>query len=203
METFIGTDTASIELLFSILTSGTETSVVPWDQLLYACIVDVCRLRMSSAHSPTFPSLHLRHNSFSNPSVALLMSQLILHPFRCFSYITVHSPTLLLLLLRHRIFTYVIWRAAQGVHLVMCPRYHNSYHTHHCFLFHVPLQVDWRGRSHPHMGSDEEDGVNLLNSRRYSALVTKKKSAIISVWFCQLSTPKNWWGLLQQIFIIM
>ena len=47
------------------------------------------------AHSPTFPSLHLRHNSFSNPSVALPTSQLILKPFRCFTYVTVHPPTLL------------------------------------------------------------------------------------------------------------
>ena len=54
--------------------------------------------RMSS---PTFPSLHLRHNSFSNPSVALPTSQLILQPSRCFTYVTVHYPTLLSLLLRH------------------------------------------------------------------------------------------------------
>ena len=38
-------------------------------------------------HSPTFPSLHLRHNSFSNPSVALLTSQLILRTFHSHSYI--------------------------------------------------------------------------------------------------------------------
>ena len=61
--------------------------------------------RMSSAHSPTFPSLHVRHNSLSNPSVALPMSQLILQPFCCFTYVTVHSPTLLSLLLRHKLFT--------------------------------------------------------------------------------------------------
>ena len=48
----------------------------------------ICR-----AHSPTFPSLHLRHSSFSNPSVALPMPQLILQPFCCFIYITAHSPT--------------------------------------------------------------------------------------------------------------
>ena len=42
----------------------------------------------SKAHSPTFPLLHLRHNSFSNPFVALPTSQLI-------------SPTLPLLHLRH------------------------------------------------------------------------------------------------------
>ena len=56
------------------------------------------------AHSPNFPSLHLHHNSFFNPSVALPTSQLILQPFRCFTYITVHSPTLLSLYLRHSSF---------------------------------------------------------------------------------------------------
>ena len=60
------------------------------------------------AHSPTFPSLHLRHNSFSNPSVALSTSQPILQPFRCFSYVTSSfsnpsfaSPTSLALHLIH------------------------------------------------------------------------------------------------------
>ena len=57
----------------------------------------------SSAHSPIFPSLHLRHNSFSNPSVALPTLQLILQSFRCFTYITVYSPTLPSLLLRHKL----------------------------------------------------------------------------------------------------
>ena len=66
---------------------------------------------MSSAHFPTFPSLHLRDRSLSNPSVALPTSQFILQPFRCFTYVTAHSPTLLSLLLRHRLFT---WRTAHG-----------------------------------------------------------------------------------------
>ena len=70
---------------------------------------------MGRAHSPTFPSLHLRHSSFSNPSVTLPTSQLILQPFRCFTYVTVHSPTLLSLLLGHRLFTYVTWRPAHDV----------------------------------------------------------------------------------------
>ena len=65
----------------------------------------------SRAHSPTFPSLHLRHSSFSKPFVALPTSQFILQPFRCFTYVIAHSPTLLSLLLRHRLFT---WRAAQA-----------------------------------------------------------------------------------------
>ena len=71
-----------------------------------------------TAHSPTLSLLHLRHSSFSNPSVALPTSQLILQPFsrlptsqfilqpfRCFTYVTAHSPTLLSLLLRYRFFT--------------------------------------------------------------------------------------------------
>ena len=70
-------------------------------------------------------AIHLRHNSFSNISVALPTSQLILQlfrcftyvigtspkkrpilqPFHCFTYITAHSTILPLLHLRHRHFT--------------------------------------------------------------------------------------------------
>ena len=49
-------------------------------------------------------SLHLRHNSFSNPSVALPTSQLILQPLHHFTYITTDSPTLLSLYLHHSSF---------------------------------------------------------------------------------------------------
>ena len=45
------------------------------------------------AHSPTLPSLYLCHSSFSNPSVASPMSQLILQPFFRFSYVTGSSLT--------------------------------------------------------------------------------------------------------------
>ena len=69
---------------------------------------------MSRTHSPSFPSLHLCHSSFSSPSLALPTSQLIHQPFRCFTYVTAHSSTLVLLLLCHGIFTYVTWRAAHA-----------------------------------------------------------------------------------------
>ena len=59
----------------------------------------------NGAHSPFFPSLHLRHNSFSNPSVALPTSQLILQPFRHFTYATTHSSTLPSLYLHHSLFS--------------------------------------------------------------------------------------------------
>ena len=61
-------------------------------------------LRHSSFSIPS-ASLHLRHNSFSIPFVGLPTSQLILQPLRCFTYVTVHSPTSLSLLLRHKLFT--------------------------------------------------------------------------------------------------
>ena len=76
----------------------------------------------------TFPSLHLRRNSFSNPSVALPTPQLILQPFRCFTYDTVLSPTLISLLLRNWLFTYVTWRAAQ---LILQPFRRFTYVTAH------------------------------------------------------------------------
>ena len=46
-----------------------------------------------TAHSPTLPSLYLRHSSFFNPSVALPSSQLILQPFFRFFYGTGSSLT--------------------------------------------------------------------------------------------------------------
>ena len=69
---------------------------------------------MLDAHSPTFPSFHLRHSSFSNPSVYLPTSQLILQSFRCFTYeqspfsnLSVTSPTSQLILQPFRRSTYV------------------------------------------------------------------------------------------------
>ena len=73
-----------------------------------------------TAHSPTIPSLYLRHSSFSNPSVALSTPQLILQPFRCFTYVTAHSPTLPLLHLRHSSFSNPSFASptSQALHLI-------------------------------------------------------------------------------------
>ena len=46
-----------------------------------------------TTHSPTLPSLYLRHILFSNPSVASPTSHLILQPFSRFSYVTGSSLT--------------------------------------------------------------------------------------------------------------
>ena len=48
---------------------------------------------LCSAHSPTFPLLHLHHNSFFNPSFASPTSQFILQLFFRFSYVTGSSLT--------------------------------------------------------------------------------------------------------------
>ena len=87
----------------------THSPTLPWLYLRHSSFFNPSVASPTSRHSrvhyPIFPSLHLRHNSFSNPSVALPTSQLILQPFRCFTYIAVHSPTLLSFLLCHKLFT--------------------------------------------------------------------------------------------------
>ena len=126
---------------FSILSVTSPTSqfiLQPFRRFTYVTshspTLPLLHIRHSSAHSPIFPSLHLRHSSahslsfqllylchssFSNPSLTLPMSQLILQPFRCltyvtallilqsfshFTYIITHPPTLPSLYLRHSIF---------------------------------------------------------------------------------------------------
>jgi hypothetical protein len=44
MEIFIATDTVSVQLFFKIFATGIETFVIPWDQLLNTCVVEVCHL---------------------------------------------------------------------------------------------------------------------------------------------------------------
>ena len=101
----------------------------------------------SRAHSPTFPSLHLPHSSFSNPSVALPTwrsfynlsvtsptSQLILQPFRRSTYVIVYSQTLPLIDLHHSTFSnrsfasltsqalHLIHQASRPcLHIISCP----------------------------------------------------------------------------------
>ena len=51
------------------------------------------------------PHIPLHESSFSNLSVTSPTSQHSLQPFRRFTYVTAHSPTLLSLLVRHKLFT--------------------------------------------------------------------------------------------------
>ena len=78
-----------------------------------------CRFTYVIAHFPTIPLLNPRHSSFSNPSVALPMSQLILQPFHCFTYVMAHSPTLPGLYLCHSSFSNLSFASptSQALHL--------------------------------------------------------------------------------------
>ena len=73
-----------------------------------------------TTHSPTFPSLYLRHSSFSNLSVTSPTSQLILQPFRRFTNVTAHSRTLPLIHLRHSSFSNPSFASptSQALHLI-------------------------------------------------------------------------------------
>ena len=67
----------------------------PFRCFTYVIVHSLTLLSLCSAHSPTFPSLHLRHSSFSNPSVASPTSKFILQAFFCFSYVknsSLNSP---------------------------------------------------------------------------------------------------------------
>ena len=99
-------------------------------------------LHFVTTHSATLPSLYLRHSSFSNPSVAsptsqvivktlfslLLRHKLILQPFRHFTYITTHSPTLPSLYLHHSSFSNISV-ASPTSPLILQPFFHVSYVT--------------------------------------------------------------------------
>ena len=91
-------------------------------------------LHLVTTHSPTLPSLYLRHSSFSNPPVASPTSQFILQPFFRFSYVTssslnspgelillsVTSPTSQLILQPFRCFTYVTVHSPTLLLLLLC-----------------------------------------------------------------------------------
>ena len=85
---------------------------------------------MSCEWAPTFQSLSLRHSSFSNPSVALPTSQLILQPFRCFTYVTVRSPTLLSLLLLNKLILQPFRHLAYVTALPLLHLRHSSFSNH-------------------------------------------------------------------------
>ena len=70
MKILIGSGTASTEVFFNIFTSGIETFVIPWDQRLYPCIVEVCHLGLEPLcdthlhHSVILKTLTLTEQEF-------------------------------------------------------------------------------------------------------------------------------------------
>ena len=107
-------DVGSFSKLF--VTSPTSQSILqPFRRFTYVTALLILQtfryFTYVTVHSPTLPSLYLRHSSFSNPSsfsklfVTSPMSESILQTFRRFTYVTAHSPTLPLLHLRHSSFS--------------------------------------------------------------------------------------------------
>ena len=88
------------------LKKGTAFALGQWktDHLLFSILVHFKIKFHSEPHSPTLPSLHLRHSSFPNASVASPKSQFILQSFCRFTYVTIHSPALPSFHLQRRIY---------------------------------------------------------------------------------------------------
>ena len=92
--------------------------------------------------------------SFSNRYIASPTSQLILQPFRRFTYVTAHSTTLPLLHLRHRHFTYDTWQAAHDVSLCARLKLKPTYLRQRCLnnwrnveeSFNLGITATWIGR---------------------------------------------------------
>ena len=89
--------------MFMVSTTLALLILQPFHRFTYVTTHSPTLLSLYLCHSSfsNLSSFHRRYNSFFNPSVALPTSQLILQPFRCFTYVTAHSPALLSLLLRH------------------------------------------------------------------------------------------------------
>ena len=82
-----------------------DGNVGEWAELIVIVIAELIlqpfrHFTYVTAHSPAFPSLHLRHSSFPKLSVTSPTSQLIPQPFRHITYVTAHCPTLPSLYLR-------------------------------------------------------------------------------------------------------
>ena len=79
------------------------------------------RFTYVTAHSPILPLLHLRHSSFSNPSLASF-TYVTTHSatLRLFTYVTAHSPILPLLHIRHSSFSNPSFASptSQALHLI-------------------------------------------------------------------------------------
>ena len=117
----------------------------------------LCHFTYITNHSPTLLSLDLRHNSFSNPSIASPISQLILQPFHRFTYITVQSPTLLLLHLHHSSFSNpsVALPTSQLIHSPTLPLLH---------LYHSSL-------SNPSFASPTSQALHLIHLASRALLI--------------------------------
>ena len=118
----------------------------------------------------------VKQSSFSNLSVTSPKSQLILQSFRCFTYVTAHSPILPLLHLRHSSFSNpsfasLTLQALHLIHLASRPclfGFPVGKNVHSSSLFHwgkLYLETDVGLLSNP--------GVHWSSSRLYKPTLSK------------------------------
>ena len=126
-----------------------------------------------TTHSPTLPSLYLRHRSFSNPSVASATSQLILQsffrfsselilqPFRHSTYVTTNPPTLPSFYLHHSSFSNLSFTSPTS-QLILQP-----FHRFTCVTAHSPtlplLHLRHSSFSNPSFASPTSQALHLIH----------------------------------------
>ena len=141
----------------------------------------------------------IQQSSFSNLSVTSPTSQLILQPFRRFTYITAHSPTHLLLHLRHSSFSNPSFASLTSqVLLILQPFRHFTYVLTHSQTFlrftyvtaHSPtlplLHIRHSSFSNPSFASPTSQALHLIHlASRPCIIVYQNLDNVISntrVW---------------------
>ena len=143
--------------------------------------------------------------SFSNPYITSHTSQLILQPFRRFTYVTAHSTVLPLIHLRHRHFTYVTVHSptlpALYIHhssfynpsvasptsqLILPPFRRFIYATAHSTTL-PPFHLRHRSFYNPSVASPTSQALHVLHLASRPCIGDEKKN---SLW---------WTSLLQQV----
>ena len=114
-------------------------------------------------------------NSFSKLSVTSPTSQLILQPFRRFTYVTAHSPTLPLLHLRHSSFSNPSFASStsQVLHLIHLPS--SPWRRFLKRKFHVR----WTGTGVPFPWPPQSPDLNLLNFTAWNHLKSLSDAASV------------------------
>ena len=100
-------------------------------------------------------------SSFSNVSVASPTSQLILQPFRRFTYVSAHSPTLPLLHLRHSSFSNLSITSPTS-QLILQPFCHFTYVTAHFPTLSL-LHLRHNSFSNPSFTSPTSQALHLIH----------------------------------------
>ena len=122
--------------------------------------------------------LHYEQSSFSNLSVTLPTSQLILQPFRRFAYVTAHSPTQPLLHLRHSSFSNPSFASptSQALHLIHPAS--RPWHKGHTPSPRIGIKISdsarnrtWGARLEERESTDRTTATNILKLKYQNTVI--------------------------------